>query len=247
MDSSGDAQAPGADRRARLQAQWEALLAQLPDGQALDQMPSGTEATWSAPHAGTSEPDLYTLLRELTALRQEVRLQNREQGKAVREFQEARRHFSEHLTRAEAQALRQAEESARAQAVQAWAKTLLPVRDALSRGLHVARSALERRRHSFWRRLWPTNLAAHESLVQGYEMALHRLAQSLEGQGITVLKTVGERFDPSCMTAVETTFDATLPEQYVVHEVASGFMHGSSLIRCAEVIVNVATKPTAQS
>jgi molecular chaperone GrpE len=242
MDDCVDAQAPAADWRTRLQAQWEALLAQLPDDVALDQVPPGMAAEWNTSHSDGSGPDLYTLLREMTALRQEIRLQNREQGKAVREFQETRRHFSEHLLRADAQTLRQAEERARALAVQAWAKTLLPVRDALSRGLQVARTALERRRRSFWHHLWPTELASQESLVQGYEMALNRLAQSLEGQGIMVIKTVGERFDPSCMTAVETTSDAAFPEQYVVHEVTSGFSHGRSLIRCAEVVVNVLTK-----
>ena len=178
--------------------------------------------------------DLYTLLTEFIALRQEIRLQNREQHSALRAQQTATNSleqaaglFTEISGRLEnMQALLQ---------VKVEKQILLPfldVRDPLVRGLAAAHQARVRRRFG---RKPPKELAG---VAEGYEMALRRFDRALAQVDIVPVETVGQPFDPNVMRAVSRAQVAGIAGGRVISEQAGGFVRGREVIRTAEVVVN---------
>ena len=191
------------------------------------------EPAWA--EAGeTAECDLRDLFAEFAALRQEIRLQNREQAKAGRELEKATalcgtvadwaRRREEDLASFEARVSKAAEDRC--------LQPFLAVRDALVRGrdaavrLHKPRRLLRR----------PSPGIA--GVVQGYELALRRFDRILDGFGVRRLQTVGRPFDARTMRAVETRRVGQLEDRVIVEEFLSGFTRDGELLRLAEVAVN---------
>ena len=178
--------------------------------------------------------DLYTMLTEFAALRQEIRLQTREQHKTLK-IQEALiddhrqivnlyKNRIDKIDRLEA-TIRNSTEK----------KTVLPfldIRDALVRGLAAARNACGSR--GFFRRP-PKGI---QGVVEGYELALRRFDRALAVVDIRPVLTVGRPFDPACMRAVDRR---KIPEKapgIVLEECVCGFIRSDDVIRPAEVVVN---------
>ena len=189
------------------------------------------------PAAADGEPttcDLHDLFAELAALRQEVRLQNREQSRAGRELTKAAagyeavvrmtRRRDEELAAFERRVARTAED-----------RCLLPVldlRDALERGWEAARRVGARRRP--FRRLPPE----FGGVVEGYELAVRRCDRLLTRFGVQRVSTVGAPFDSRTMHAIETRRLEAGADGAVVEEFVSGFVRHDAVLRLAEVAVN---------
>ena len=178
--------------------------------------------------------DLYTLLTEFTALRQEIKLQTREQNRALRHhetfldgFKEAAALFKERTDD-----FAGLEERIRLGSEKNALTPFLGVRDALGRGLDAARAAAETK--SFFRRP-PRGI---NGVVEGYEMALRRFDRALSHVGVTPLKTVGQPFDPTVMRAMINRTDPQQEPGIVIEELLPGFIRGNEVIRTAEVVVN---------
>lgn len=179
-------------------------------------------------------PDLHSLYAALLALRQEVRLQNREQARSVRSLEKA-------VAASEAASQRLDEDRgeleagharAREETRHTYALALLDVRDALVRGRDAA-SAITTQRG--WIRRPPAGI---EGVVEGYDMALSRLDRTLESLGVVRVPTVGRRFDPTTMTALDSRSVQDAEDESVLGETRSGFLMNGSLLRAAEVTVN---------
>jgi len=184
--------------------------------------------------AGEAECDWHTLSAEFTALRQEVRLQNREQDKVVRDLAKVaevgertielfRRHTAE---------LSGMEERSRQAAERRCLLLFLDVRDALVRGRDAAARVAASR--GLFRRP-PRGI---EGVVQGYEMAIERFDRALAQLGVGVIETVGRIFNAERMRAVETRTVDSVADSVVVEEFLSGFVRGDEVLRPAEVVVN---------
>lgn len=198
-----------------------AWLAALPDKQPGDE--PGLEAC-----------DLYTVLTEFAALRQEIKLQNRQQRTAVRDqetlaerLQAVGTQFEERLARLDRlhDALRRDIE----------VKAVLPfldIRDALVRGEAAARETAGVR--GFWHRP-PKGI---DAVVEGYAMALRRFDRSLNLLGVVPIATIDQPFDAACMRAVDKRWDAEKEPGIVVEEILGGFVRGEEVLREAEVVVN---------
>ncbi len=178
--------------------------------------------------------DLYTLLTEFTSLRQEIKLQTREQNRALRHhealidgYQEAAALFKERVS-----ALAELEENIRLASEKKALAPFLDVRDALVRGLESARAVSQSR--SFFRRP-PHGIVG---VVEGYEMALRRFDRALSHAGVAPLNTVGQPFDAATMRAVERRADPGREPGVVIEELLGGFIRGDEVIRTAEVVVN---------
>ncbi len=213
------------------------------------------------PPPGSSSPDmdacdLYTLLSEFTALRQEIRMQNREQHRTIaaigtlagdirkgmddldeikndhRRAAETTDLLARELRAAAAELRRQVDESVRQEAEKRTVMPFLDVRDALMRGRQAAREAAGRRR---WFRQ-PSPETAH--LIEGYEMALRRFDRALAAVGIQPVNAQGRPFDPATMRAVDTCSRGDMEKGCVAAEPLSGFIRGEEVVRTAEVIVN---------
>ena len=183
---------------------------------------------------GAAGCDLHDLFAEFAALRQEIRLQNREQAKAVRELEKAAEMYetSAHLLERRDEDLASFEERIRHAAERQCLLPILDVRDTLVRGRDAAARLLEKR--GLFRRLPP----GIEGVVEGYEIALRRFDRALAQLGVKIVQTVGHRFDARTMNAVATRQTEQTEDGVVLEEVLSGFGRGDEVLRTAEVVVN---------
>ncbi len=184
--------------------------------------------------ARPAEPDLHGLYAELAALRQEVRLQNREQARTGKELAKAADRYDGAV---KSMSLRERdlvafEKRVAHETENRCLRSMLDVRDNLARG-HAAASAIGNRRGFLLRR--PRGI---DSIAEGYGIALRRFDQMLAGFGVDRMKTTGRPFDPRTMQATELRRSSVIEDGVVVEELRSGFMRGEELLRLAEVAVN---------
>ena len=190
------------------------------------------------PEDGEPEPaecDLHDLFAEFAALRQEVRLQNREQSRAGRELAKAAAVYEtaaglaqrreEDLAALEIRVSRSAEDRC--------LRAVLEVRDALVRGREAAVTLRDRPRGLFRR---PSRGTA--GVAEGYELALRRFDRTLSGFGVRPVQTVGHPFDSRTMHAVEARRVESVEDGTVVEELRSGFVRDGEVLRLADVAVS---------
>jgi molecular chaperone GrpE (heat shock protein) len=197
----------------------------------LEELP---EETLTETEEKSPDIDLRDLFAEFTALRQEVRLQNREQARSVRQLEktaETHEQLGKRLQRWDEE-LNAFEERVRRATERQALHPFLEVRDALIRGRDAA-AGLDTRRTLFRR-----PLPGVRRVLEGYEMALRRFDRALEHFGVQVVPTVGHPFDARFMEAVGTRQLDQLDDGLVVEELRGGFARGDEVLRPAEVIVN---------
>jgi len=199
--------------------------------------------------------DLYTLLSEFSALRQEIKIQNREQNKSIKtvetiisSYDKSREvimdmtdeliDFKEKtlLTLKEkemiiSQALEKGDEKVRTAAEKRTIIPFLDIRDALIRGL-TAGEKLSKSKSYF--RPVPRGI---EGITEGYEMAVRRFDRALEQVGVYPVNAKGKPFDPKIMRAVDQRPVHETQKGIVLEEQLSGFICGEEVIRTAEVVV----------
>lgn len=187
-------------------------------------------------HDGTGEAecDWHTLLAEFAALRQEVRLQNREQDKVTRDLARVAEvgEINTEFFRRHTQDLSGLEERTRQAAERRCLLPFLDMRDALVRGRKAA-ARVARSRGLF--RGPPKGI---KEVVRGYEMAIERFDRAMAQADVSVIETVGKTFDAERMRAVETRRVDSVAEGVVVEELLSGFVRGNEVLRPAEVVVS---------
>lgn len=205
--------------------------------QALDDFALWLEQAPEAPENQKIPPDacdLFTLMTEFVALRQEIRLQNREQHGVIRSQQavgsnlQATTELMERLTAGLEKLQAQLVEEARVKSVTPF----LEVRDALVRGLAATQRASRSKR---WYQRTPKGMNA---IADGYAMALRRFDQALAQVDVTPIPTEGQPFDAALMQAVARDEDPAQPSGTVLAEQAGGFMRGGRVLRTAQVVVN---------
>jgi len=78
---------------------------------------------------------------------------------------------------------------------------------------------------------------ADSDWVNGFRMIQHKLDQLLESEGVTVLPTAGQRFDPALHYAVTHEDADGYAEGEIIGEVARGFALGERVLRPSMVRV----------
>ncbi len=184
--------------------------------------------------ADTADCDLRDLFAEFAALRQEIRLQNREQARAGRELAAAAERYDAAARREErgAETLAALERRVSRTAEDRCLLETLEVRDALARGRDAAIRLRDRPR-LFGR---PPRGAA--GVVEGYELALGRFDRMLSRFDVQPVQTVGRPFDGRVMHAVEARRVDRVGDGVVVEELRSGFVRRDDVLRLADVAVN---------
>ena len=184
------------------------------------------------PDAG--DCDLRDLFAEFAALRQEIRLQNREQARAGRELAAAAERYDTATRREERcdETLAAFEQRVSRTAEDRCLRETLEVRDALVRGLDAAVRLRDRPR-LFTR---PPRGAA--GVVEGYELAISRFDRMLSRFDVRPVQTVGRPFDSRVMHAVEARRVDRIGDGVVVEELRSGFVRHDDVLRLADVAVN---------
>lgn len=178
--------------------------------------------------------DLYILLTEFAALRQEIRLQTRQQHTTLKTLEELARQFGQIGEQFQTSIVRmdQLHDAWRQRVEESAVVPFLDIRDALVRGERAAKSATQVR--GLWRRP-PKGI---ETVVEGYAMALRRFDRALDRLGVKPLITVDRPFDAACMRAVGKGQVADKDRGVVLEEIVGGFMRADNVLRPAEVIVN---------
>ena len=180
------------------------------------------------------EIDLRDLFAEFAALRQEVRLQNREQSRASRELAKAAESYetATRLIRRREDDLAAFEKRVVTEAENRCLRSVLEVHDALVRGRDAAMELRERR--GLFRRPVP----GIAGVVEGYELALRRFDRMLARFGVRRLQTNGHPFDSRTMHAMEVRRIEQAEDGVVVEEMLGGFTRDGDVLRLAEVAVN---------
>ena len=105
--------------------------------------------------------------------------------------------------------------------MQSFIEQLLPVIDNFERSLAVENPSDE-----------------IKNFLKGYEMIYNQLMQILESQGVEVIKTEGEEFDPNFHQAVMTVSDDNFKSNMIVEELQKGYKLKDRVIRASLVKVS---------
>ncbi len=192
-----------------------------------------------APGPPPTAPDLFTLLSELAALKNEVKIESRQLKAALDQFRElfeALRQANDRLE-GELECRRDEDQRARQQSERELLLELLELRDRLRAG------------HDQAQRYRPGWLARRGGAVEfvggmaeGLGMSLRRLDETLARRGVEAVAAIGRPFDPQTMQVGEIIEDRARPDGEVLGELRPGFRQGERLLRLAEVIVNKAPR-----
>jgi molecular chaperone GrpE len=176
------------------------------------------------------EPDLFSLLAEMAALKQETRLLGRATSRQTAEMNDRMQRI-EDAGLAPVQALANARREGRME----LAKDLLDVRDRLERGTAEARARLSS--IPAWRLRLSRGGEVLSALVSGSTLALDRVDDMLSRLSIRRVPCEGRPFDPQTMRATEATFVEGKTPGTVVEVGRSGWLAGDAVLRYAEVTV----------
>lgn len=188
----------------------------------------------------TPAPDLFTLLAELAALKNEVKIESRQVKGALDQFRDVFDLVRQAQTRLEETELQRQEAERRNQqtAERDLLLELLELRDRLQSGCDQAR-----RYNPGWLARRGKADAFVAGMVEGMAMNLQRLDDTLARRGVRALRVLGQRFDPQTMHAAEAGQDPAQADGLVLAEVRRGFVQGQRLLRAAEVVVNRLSPP----
>lgn len=180
--------------------------------------------------------DLYTLLSEFTTLKQEIKMQNREQYRTLKAmtqiqsmtdaYQEIMGHFDDKTKQ-----IATLEQNIRKETEKRTATSFLDVRDSLIRGRNACVEVGSAK--GFFRRV-PKEM---DNIEKGYEMAIRKFDASLALLDIYPMETEGLVFDPMAMKALETKHVSGKNKGTVLETISGGFRRGDDILRYAQVIV----------
>ena len=191
-----------------------------------------------APEATTDEIDQMSLFRELTGLRNEVRIESRQFKGALDDFRQAFTSLdgSQQDIARMMQAKEQQERDAARIILEPAVSGMIELYDRVAAGLVAPppKPSLAERILPGGRRcqLW---LQSH---LEGQEIILGRILDLLENCGVATIKTEGELFDPNFMKAVGFEVDPQQPTNTVLLENRKGFRQNQRIVRLPEVVVN---------
>lgn len=213
----------------------------------LRQFTSYLDSVTDIPEDVNAIPDLFSLLTELMAVKNEVKIESRQVKAALELFRESFGILKQANSSLEDEVIRQ-----RNQTEQAIQKAeldllleLLELRDRLQAGHKQLVDY-----HPHWLARFGGALEYVHEVAVGQKMLLRRLDEILLRRDVKALTTLGCQFDPLTMHAVQVVNDNTNADGVVVAETRTGFIrlvrgatsaHTSScdrLLRPAEVTVN---------
>ena len=185
---------------------------------------------------GDNPVDLHTLLAEMAALKNEIRLESRQFKSMLDEMRnlgDALREQNERLNR-DLDLAREQVASGKQKAERGLLLDMLDLRDRLQAGVDARASHTP----SLFARLVPGETRFADSLGQGLSLTLQRVDDALANYRVRPLDVVGKLLDPNLMRAVGVEVVEGKSDGVVVREARRGYFHGGELLRAAEVIVN---------
>ncbi|MBF0110384.1 MAG: nucleotide exchange factor GrpE [Magnetococcales bacterium] len=186
--------------------------------------------------AGDVADDLMHLYQALTGLKNEVRIESRQFKEALDRFRALFAVVEEQkvlLTR-ETERHREVWEDRAERSKGTFLLELVGLRDRLERSV----MAMEAHRPSVVAAMSRSETAWRAGMVEGLRMVLRRLEQTLLGQGISMVETLGRPLDPETMRVIGVEHHADRDSDVVVAEDLKGYVWNGQVLRPAEVRIN---------
>ena len=186
--------------------------------------------------------DLYTMLSEFIALRQEIKMQNREQHRTVAALNSVKSVTDQYdqifkIFKERTHQLSQLEENIRLNSEKKAVTHFFDLRDSLVRG-HKASVEIANKRGFFTRP--PKGI---EKISEGYEMAISRFDKAISMMDVEPVETYQAQFNPNTMKAIETRTVNIGEDGVVLETVSGGFVRGKEVMRHAQVVVSHVPQP----
>ncbi len=177
---------------------------------------------------------LFDLATEVSALRQELKRQNREQGKSNEELERLNSVYREALSRVQTKGddLAGLKREVQRDTEKRVFLLFADLRDSLERGLKEVRNTSGKRPFFF------KPPPAMKGIEEGYEMAVDRFDRTMMNLGIEMVPTEGRPFDPRTMRAIGTRHVPGVAPGMVVEETMSGYVRDDEVLRLAQVVVS---------
>ncbi|SMG62671.1 GrpE nucleotide exchange factor [methanotrophic bacterial endosymbiont of Bathymodiolus sp.] len=188
--------------------------------------------------ASVEQPDLHTLLAEITGLKTEVKAESRQfkntldtLGSALDTVQEDNKVLANELA-ASAERFKELQ-SERLRTM------LLEMVDLYDR-LHIGVEVLQNYRpvNALFKHSRQKDVRFIERFRQGQEMTTRRFEQLLQRYQVSTVNCIDQLLDPETMTAVATGENSKLANGMVLEELRTGFLYQGQVLRLAEVKVN---------
>ncbi|MDF1584107.1 MAG: nucleotide exchange factor GrpE [Methyloprofundus sp.] len=184
------------------------------------------------------QPDLHSLLSEMTGLKTEVKAQARQfkntldtLSSALSTVQDDNKALAAELIVYEQRLEQQQEKLMRTMLLQ-----MVDMYDRLNTGVEVLHHYQPVKR--LFKKSRPKDVHFIERFKEGQLMTLKRFEQLLSEHQVRVIDCVGKRLDPVTMSAVETAQDVGQENGLVLQELRKGFLYKGQVLRLAEVKVN---------
>ena len=193
-------------------------------------------------HAGSltssEQPDLHTLLGEMTALKTEVKAEARQYKNTLDTLSSALDTVQEDNKALSAELAASAErfDQQQAEMMRTLLLEMVNLYDRVSAGVDVLNNYQPV--NSLFRHSKKQDVHFIERFKQGQQMTLRRFEQLLQSYQVKAVDCVGQKLDPVTMTAVETGQNPKLGNGIVLEELRTGFLYQGQVLRLAEVKVN---------
>jgi molecular chaperone GrpE len=204
----------------------------------LEQFQNYLEQSNFEPFSSDEQPDLSTLLNELTSLKTEVKAESRQfkntldtLSSSLTSVQDDNKALSTELTGYTKRLEQQQYEIMRTMLLD-----IVDIYDRLTEGVGILQNY--RPVSSLFKRSRDKDVRFIKRFKEGQAMTTRRFEQLFQQYQVRTIDCVGKLLDPVTMSAVETGHDPTLDNGIVLEELRKGFLFQDQILRLAEVKVN---------
>ena len=184
------------------------------------------------------QPDMNTLLAELTALKTEVKAQSRQFKNTLDTLSSALDMAQDNNKMLATELLGQAEkqEQQHAEFMRLMLLEMVDLYDRLANGATILQNYQPI--NALFNHSKKKDVRFIERFKEGQLMTIKRFEQLLHSHQVREIECVGELLDPMTMTAIETDDNPKHLNGIVLEELRKGFLYQDQVLRLAEVKVN---------
>lgn len=193
----------------------------------LDDFQKYLEQSQTSPFSAKDQPDLNTLLGELTELKTEVKAESRQFKNTLDTLSTTLDTVQEDNKRL----IQQQNEMMRSILLD-----LIEVYDRLSAGVDILQHYQPV--NSLFKHSKKKDIRFIKQFKDGQVMTMSRFEQLLQQHQVKEIECVGKMLNPTTMIAAETEQDSSLENGIVIEALRKGFLYQNQVLRLAEVKVN---------
>ena len=213
-------------------------MSELQKNRLLEEFQTYLEQVDIAQIVSDEQPDLNSLLKEMTALNTEVKTQSRHYkttldtlGESLITIQTDNKALVEELAKHSEQLQQQ-----RVEVLRTTLLDMIDIYDRLTAGFAVLQKYNPV--SSVFGHSRKQDVEFITSFKEGQSMTLNRFEQLLQRNYVYPIECMGKFLEPRTMSAVEIAHDAKLENGIVIEELRKGFLFEDQVLRLAEVKVN---------